>query len=102
MSKTGVAEKTKSRSKTALPPMYRVVLLNDDYTTMDFVVSVLLVIFRKSHEEANQIMLSVHKNGRGVCGVYPLEIAEHKVRLVEEAAAKNEFPLKAIIEVEEQ
>ncbi len=96
-----MAEKTKARSKTALPPMYRVVLLNDDYTTMEFVVEVLLVIFRKNQAEASQIMLNVHKNGRGVCGVYPLEIAEHKVVLVHEAATKHEFPLKAIIEVEE-
>lgn len=101
MSKAGLANKAKAQGKVALPPMYRVVLLNDDYTTMEFVVNVLVVIFRKSLEEANQIMLSVHKSGRGVCGVYPLEIAEHKVAQVQEAATKHEFPLQAILEVEE-
>jgi ATP-dependent Clp protease adaptor protein ClpS len=61
------------------PPMYKVMLLNDDYTTMEFVVEVLVYVFQKSAEQATQIMLNVHRSGVGVCGIYPLEIAETKV-----------------------
>jgi ATP-dependent Clp protease adaptor protein ClpS len=82
------------------PPMYRVMLLNDDYTTMEFVVEVLVYVFQKSSEEAMQIMLNVHRSGVGVCGIYPYEIAETKVETVETLARENGFPLKCIMERE--
>ena len=82
------------------PPMYKVMLLNDDYTTMEFVVEVLVYVFQKSSEEATQIMLNVHRRGVGVCGIYPLEIAETKVDTVQNLARENGFPLKCIMERE--
>jgi len=82
------------------PPMYKVMLLNDDYTTMEFVVEVLVHVFQKSSEEATQIMLNVHRTGVGVCGIYPYEIAETKVDTVEALARENGFPLKCIMERE--
>jgi ATP-dependent Clp protease adaptor protein ClpS len=82
------------------PPMYKVLLLNDDYTTMDFVVEVLVYVFQKPPEEATLIMLNVHRKGVGVCGIYPYEIAETKVNLVENLARENGFPLKCIMERE--
>jgi ATP-dependent Clp protease adaptor protein ClpS len=82
------------------PPMYKVMLLNDDYTTMEFVVEVLVYVFQKSSEEAMQIMLNVHRSGVGVCGIYPYEIAETKVETVEALARENGFPLKCIMERE--
>ena len=86
--------------EVAEPPMYKVMLLNDDYTTMEFVVEVLVHVFQKSAEEATQIMLNVHQSGVGVCGIYPLEIAETKVDTVETLARENGFPLKCIMERE--
>jgi ATP-dependent Clp protease adaptor protein ClpS len=82
------------------PPMYRVMLLNDDYTTMEFVVEVLVYVFRKSPEEATRIMLNVHRIGVGVCGVYSYEVAETKVNTVDTLARENGFPLKCIMERE--
>ena len=82
------------------PPMYKVMLLNDDYTTMEFVVEVLVYVFKKSPEEATSIMLNVHRRGVGVCGIYPFEIAETKVNTVETLARENGFPLKCIMERE--
>jgi len=82
------------------PPMYKVMLLNDDYTSMEFVVEVLVYVFQKSLEEATQIMLNVHRSGVGVCGIYPYEIAETKVTTVENLARENGFPLKCIMERE--
>ena len=82
------------------PPMYRVLLLNDDYTTMEFVVEVLVYVFQKSPEEATRIMLNVHRSGVGVCGIYPYEVAETKVNTVETLARENGFPLKCIMERE--
>ena len=82
------------------PPMYKVMLLNDDYTTMEFVVEVLVHVFQKSSEEATQIMLNVHRSGVGVCGIYPYEIAETKVDTVEALARENGYPLKCIMERE--
>jgi ATP-dependent Clp protease adaptor protein ClpS len=82
------------------PPMYKVMLLNDDYTTMEFVVEVLVYVFQKSAEQATQIMLNVHRSGVGVCGIYPLEIAETKVDTVLSLARENGFPLKCIMERE--
>ena len=80
------------------PPMYKVLLHNDDYTTMEFVVQILRVVFRKSHEEATRIMLNVHQSGIGVCGIFTYEIAETKVDLVHTLAQENQFPLKCTME----
>ncbi|GAB6183411.1 ATP-dependent Clp protease adapter ClpS [Thermodesulfovibrio hydrogeniphilus] len=80
------------------PDLYKVYLLNDDYTTMDFVVHVLMTIFDKSKIEATSIMLHVHRNGKGLAGIYPKEIAETKVYQVEKLARSRGFPLKCIIE----
>jgi len=89
-------EKTELRK--GQPSPYNVFLLNDDYTTMDFVVQILEKIFRKNLTEAAQIMLHVHKKGIGLAGVYPREIAETKVETVHRIARENEFPLKCIME----
>ena len=82
------------------PPLYRVLLHNDDYTTMQFVVEVLMAVFNKSMEEATRIMLNVHERGVGICGVYPFEIAETKVDTVDTLARENGFPLKCSMEKE--
>jgi ATP-dependent Clp protease adaptor protein ClpS len=82
------------------PPMYKVMLLNDDYTTMEFVVEILVYVFQKSPEEATRIMLNVHRKGIGICGIYPYDIAETKVNTVETLARENGFPLKCIMERE--
>lgn len=82
------------------PPLYKVLLHNDDYTTMDFVVEILRTVFHKSNEEAVRIMLNVHHQGIGVCGLYPREIAETKVDLVERLARERGFPLKCSMERE--
>ena len=89
---------TRSKEKLKHPSMYKVLLHNDDYTTMEFVVYVLETIFHKSSAEAMQIMLHVHKNGFGVCGVFTHEIAETKVVAVHDLAKKYEFPLRASFE----
>ncbi|MBN1365922.1 MAG: ATP-dependent Clp protease adapter ClpS [Syntrophaceae bacterium] len=90
----------KERQETKEPSLYRVILINDNYTTMDFVVYVLETIFHRSPAEATRIMLDVHKRGAGTCGVYTREIAETKVMAVHELAASNEFPLKCTMERE--
>ncbi len=92
--------RTRPETKTKRPPLYKVILLNDDYTPMEFVVEILKAIFHKPHAEATRIMLHVHQNGMGVAGVYPCEIAETKVRTVEEIARQNEYPLKCVMEKE--
>jgi ATP-dependent Clp protease adaptor protein ClpS len=97
---TGQGLKSKERLKTKKPSLYKVFLLNDDYTTMDFVVFVLEKVFRKTPAEAVQIMLHVHKEGVGLAGVYTREIAETKIAEVHERARGNEFPLKCIMEKE--
>ncbi|MBQ7738811.1 MAG: ATP-dependent Clp protease adapter ClpS [Desulfovibrionaceae bacterium] len=84
--------------KVKEPDQYRVILLNDDYTTMDFVVEILCRIFHKSVADATQIMINVHHQGRGECGVYTLEIAESKVEQVHGVARSAGFPLKCIME----
>lgn len=93
---TGVI--TKPRAKTQKPSMYKVLLLNDDYTPMEFVVHVLERFFSKNHEEATQIMLHVHQRGVGVCGVYPYEVAETKVTQVIDLARKHQHPLQCTLE----
>ena len=86
------------RQKTQPPPMYKVILNNDDYTPMDFVVSVLVTFFRMNTEQANQIMLTVHYRGKAVCGVFTAEIAETKVMQVNEYARKHQHPLMCTME----
>ncbi len=87
-----------TKPKTKKPSMYNVLLMNDDYTPMEFVVTVLEKIFNKKSEEANQIMLHVHKNGIGICGTFTLEVAESKCKAVIEMAKKNEHPLQCTME----
>ncbi len=82
------------------PPLYKVILLNDDYTTMEFVVEILMSVFQKTIEEATTIMLAVHRQGSGVAGVYPYEIAETKVDTVHTLARENGFPLRCTLEPE--
>ena len=87
-----------TKPKTKKPSMYNVLLLNDDYTPMEFVVMVLEKIFNKKQEEATQIMLHVHKNGFGVCGTFTYEVAESKCKSVMDMAKKNEHPLQCTME----
>ena len=89
---------TETRKKLKQPPMYRVLLHNDDYTTREFVVLILQAVFHKSETEATQVMLHVHNNGVGTAGVYPFEVAETKVEKVTALARKYEFPLKCTLE----
>lgn len=88
----------KTEIRTEKPSLYNVFLLNDDYTTMDFVVQILEKIFQKNLTEATQIMLHVHKKGIGLAGVYPREIAETKVEAVHRIARENDYPLKCLME----
>lgn len=96
--KTGLATKVKPRTKK--PSMYKVLLLNDDYTPMEFVVHVLEGFFGKSQEEAVEIMLHVHQRGVGICGVYTFEVAETKVTQVIELARRHQHPLQCTMEKE--
>lgn len=89
---------TQSSEEVREPKMYRVLLHNDDYTTMDFVVEVLVCVFHKPAAEATKIMLDVHKKGKGLCGVYTYDIAATKVSLVHRLARKREFPLKCSLD----
>lgn len=91
---------TRDRTSTKEPPMYKVVLLNDDYTTMQFVVMILQSVFNKSLAEAQEIMLSVHEKGSGVAGVYTKQVAETKIAIVHQIAVQNEYPLKCKMEPE--
>ncbi|MCZ2328374.1 ATP-dependent Clp protease adapter ClpS [Bartonella sp. F02] len=84
--------------KLQKPKLYRVLLLNDDYTPMDFVIFVLKSFFKKNYEEATRIMLKVHQNGVGECGSYTYEVAEMKVIQVMECARQNEHPLQCVME----
>jgi ATP-dependent Clp protease adaptor protein ClpS len=97
---TVTERKTRTQSKTKRPPLYKVILLNDDYTPMEFVVELLKSVFHKPHAEATRIMLWVHQNGMGIAGVYPFEVAETKVRAVEELAREAQYPLKCVMEKE--
>jgi len=87
-------EKTKLRP----PPLYKVLLLNDDYTPMDFVVIVLQTVFAMSREKATQVMLQVHREGMGVCGVYPRDVAATKVEQVTAHARQHQHPLRCVME----
>ncbi len=89
---------TKTKPKTKRPSLYRVLLLNDDYTPMEFVVLVLQDVFNKSREDAMRIMLHVHNHGVGECGIYPFEVAETKVTRVMDTARKNQHPLQCVME----
>ena len=91
---------TKTRPKTQKPSLYKVLLLNDDYTPMEFVVYVLEYIFNKSQEEATRVMLHVHQKGVGVCGVYTFEVAETKVAQVMNFSRQNEHPLQCTMDKE--
>ena len=95
---TGVVVKTKPRTRK--PSLYKVLMLNDDYTPMEFVVDVLEHIFQKNRDEATKIMLHVHQKGVGVCGVYTYEIAETKVTQTVDYARKNQHPLQCTLEKE--
>ena len=88
------------RDETDEPPMYKVLIHNDDYTTMDFVIEILILVFNKPPEEAVEIMLNVHRKGIGVCGVYTYEISETKVETVHALAREHGFPLKCTMEKE--
>ena len=92
------AVKERTEHKTQEPKLYNVVLLNDDYTTMEFVLQILESLFQKSPAEAYRIMMQVHRNGRGLAGVYTFEVAETKTDKVATLAAEAGFPLRAIIE----
>ncbi len=89
---------TKARKSLLAPPFYKVMLHNDDYTPMDFVITVLQKYFHKDHQEATQIMLIVHNEGKALCGIFPYEIAETKVVQVTKEATANEYPLKCTLE----
>lgn len=80
------------------PPLYKVLILNDDFTPMDFVVGVLQQFFAKNREQATQIMLKVHNEGAGVCGIYPRDVAETKVQQVTNHARENQHPLQCVME----
>ena len=95
---TGSAVKEREETKQQEPTQYRVVLLNDDYTTMAFVIEILESVFQKSPVEAYKIMMHVHLNGRGIAGVYPWEVAETKAEAVQTLARGAGFPLKAVVE----
>jgi ATP-dependent Clp protease adaptor protein ClpS len=97
---TGEEVLERTRQETKKPDLYKVLLLNDDYTTMDFVVEVLESVFHKSPAEAYRIMMAVHTQGKGLCGVYPFEVAETKVETVIDLARGSGFPLRAAIEPE--
>jgi ATP-dependent Clp protease adaptor protein ClpS len=91
---------SQTRDQTREPPMYRVLLHNDDYTTMEFVVEILMYVFNKSPESAAKIMMNVHQKGIGVCGVYTYEVAETKVNAVHNLASESGFPLRCSMEQE--
>jgi len=93
---TGVV--TRSKPKAKKPSMYKVIMLNDDYTPMEFVVMILERFFNKNHEEASQIMLHVHQKGVGVCGVYTYELGETKVTQVMDLARQHQHPLQCTLE----
>ncbi len=100
MGKTGNIERVEERveSEVVPPSMYKVVLNNDDYTPMDFVVEVLQKFFRMNEQQATDVMLAVHEKGKGVCGIFPYGIAETKVIQVNQFARQNQHPLLCSLE----
>jgi ATP-dependent Clp protease adaptor protein ClpS len=95
---TGTTVIPKTRSKTKRPSMYRVLLLNDDYTPMEFVVHILERFFNKNREDATRVMLHVHQNGVGECGIFTFEVAETKVTQVMDFARRHQHPLQCVME----
>ncbi|MBF0225840.1 MAG: ATP-dependent Clp protease adapter ClpS [Desulfobacterales bacterium] len=91
-------EKVKEKPKNIEPPMYKVILHNDDYTPMEFVVEILMYVFLKPLEEATLIMLNIHKKGIGICGVYTFEMAETKIEKVHALSQERSFPLRCSME----
>ncbi|MCJ8301985.1 ATP-dependent Clp protease adapter ClpS [Shewanella sp.] len=100
MGKVGNIEHVEERVESELmpPSMYKVVLNNDDYTPMDFVIEILQLFFKKNEQEATDIMLAIHHKGKGICGVFPFGIAETKVAQVNQFARQNEHPLLCSLE----
>ena len=98
---SGVITETKKEQKLQRPPMFRVLVHNDDYTTREFVVDVLRGVFRHTEAEAVRVMLHVHNNGMGVAGVFTREVAETKIAIVENLAREREYPLRLTMEPEE-
>ena len=96
--KNDTATITRPKTRSKRPNLYRVLLLNDDYTPMEFVVLILQDVFNKTREDAMQVMLHVHNHGVGECGVYPYEVAETKVTRVMDAARKSQHPLQCVME----
>jgi len=94
----GVVTQTRTQRKLKKPKLYKVLLHNDDYTTMEFVVFILVTVFHRAETDAVQIMLHVHKNGIGVAGVYPYDVATTRVAQVEALARQHEFPLRCSLE----
>ena len=95
---TGTGVVTRTRTETRKPSLYKVLMLNDDYTPMEFVVHVLQRFFRMSIEDATRVMLHVHQRGVGVCGIFPYEVAETKVAQVMDFAKENQHPLQCTLE----
>ncbi|MGC8697758.1 MAG: ATP-dependent Clp protease adapter ClpS [Halothiobacillus sp.] len=95
---TRVDSQTETATHLGEPPMYQVILLNDDFTPMDFVVRILVELFYLSTEQAQRVMLEVHMNGRGLCGIFTREIAETRVAQVNQVARQNEHPLLCVME----
>jgi ATP-dependent Clp protease adaptor protein ClpS len=95
---TKIEHELENSLETKEPQKYHVFLLNDDYTSMDFVIDMLIGVFHKSYAQAHAIMMQVHQGGRGLCGTYSFEIAETKIAQVAQFARESGFPLKAIME----
>ncbi|NOX15116.1 MAG: ATP-dependent Clp protease adaptor ClpS [Epsilonproteobacteria bacterium] len=100
MPRVEIENEYESELETQEPKLYKVMLLNDDYTSMDFVIMVLIEVFHQSSEKATAIMYNIHEIGSGLCGVYTYEIAETKIAQVHTLAKENQFPLRATMEEE--
>jgi ATP-dependent Clp protease adaptor protein ClpS len=98
--RTGEQVLERTKEKTQEPSLFKVILLNDDYTTMEFVVQILEQVFLKTPAEAFRVMMHVHTQGKGLCGLYPHDIAETKIETVHEMAKEHGFPLRADMEPE--
>ncbi|MXS83885.1 ATP-dependent Clp protease adapter ClpS [Nitrosomonas oligotropha] len=97
-SNTEAVKLAEDKVRHELPPLYKILLLNDDFTPMEFVIEVLKLFFSMNQEQATRIMLKVHTEGVGVCGIYPSDIASTKVKQVVEFARKNQHPLRCVME----